>query len=262
MSFIASKLLWIDPMTVLFLMLAGGGLLLWAGRWPRVGRFLIGTGTLAVVLVATVPLGEWSLLRLEDRFPIVRTLPPRVDGIIVLGGFVDQFISAARGQPSVNGAVGRLIEFVALAREHPEARLIITGGSGDPLRQDIKEAGVARDVLRRLGFDDGRVVFEDQSRNTWENAVFSKALMTPAPGETWVLITSAFHMPRAMGAFRAVDWPVLPYPVGYQTEGRMTWRIGVGKGLSSLWVAHEWIGLVAYWLMGRSPDIFPSPDSP
>lgn len=259
MSFIASKLLWFDPVSVLFTMLALGGILLWSGRWPRLGRVMVAMGTAALALVATVPVGYWSLVELENRFPAAPAPTGRIDGIIVLGGFVDQFVSAARGRPSVNGAVSRLLEGASIARAHPEARMIVSGGSGDPLRQDVKEAEVARAVLRQIGFDLGRVVFEDQSRNTYENALFSRDAMRPATGETWVLITSAFHMPRAVGTFRAAGWQVIPYPVDYRTEGLKTWRFGLGNGLSSLWIAHEWAGLLAYRMMGRSTELFPGP---
>ena len=133
------------------------------------------------------------------------------------------------------------------------------------LDQELKEATYVKDFYQQINFDSGRIVFEDQSRNTRENAVFSKQLMAPKPGETWLLVTSAFHMPRAVGCFREVDWPVIAYPVDYLTPGRIGWawsdlRFSPARGLvglATIW--HEMLGLISYRILGWTDSVFPSP---
>ena len=119
-----------------------------------------------------------------------------------------------------------------------------------------------RGALRQAGIDPDCVIFETDSRNTWENALFSRRLVEPQPGETWLLVTSALHMPRSVGIFRRVGWEVVPYPVDYRTRrgGHPYLRFEFEKTLSLLHEAtREWIGLVSYRLMDRTSALFPGP---
>ncbi|HYD32561.1 MAG TPA: YdcF family protein [Azospirillaceae bacterium] len=197
---------------------------------------------------------------LESRFSPPQ-LPERVDGIIVLGGAVAPTVSKGRGQPAVNQAAERLIEFAGLARHYPAARLVFTGGSGQLTHQDTPEVPVARTALERMGLDPARVLFEGESRNTWENALYSLDLVKPSEGEVWVLVTSAYHMPRSVGIFRRVGWRVVPYPVDYRTQldpdfprFDLIWGMDLASD-----AIREWIGLAAYRLMGRTDSLFPKP---
>jgi uncharacterized SAM-binding protein YcdF (DUF218 family) len=182
----------------------------------------------------------------------------------VLGGAVEQDLTEARGIPSLNGAAERMTEPVALMRRYPEARLVFTGGQGALLHGGLTEADVARQLWTGMGVPPERVFFETASRNTHENAVLARALAKPRPGETWLLITSASHMPRSMGVFRQAGWTVVPWPVNYRTgSGINVWlnaslpaRLGEFE-----WSTREWIGMVAYWLMGRTDAVFPAPQS-
>ena len=123
------------------------------------------------------------------------------------------------------------------------------------------EAADARATFLQIGFDPARVIFEDQSRNTQENVAFSRALAQPQPGESWLLITSARSMPRAVGVFRRAGWPVIGYPVDYGTPGKTGFVLdfdltpGVNRVEGAL---HEWIGLFAYRILGRTDALFPS----
>ena len=263
MFFIASKVLWIltDPGNLLLIVLALGVLLLWT-PWRRGGRRLIGLVTLALLGLAVFPFGQLVTQSLENRIPPPKELPEEVAGIVVLGGMIDQFVSAARGQPSMGGAVERLTEFAALARRYPGAKLVFSGGSGNLLDQSIKESDEAKPFLATLGVDPARVMFEGDSRNTFENAVYSKQVAQPAAGETWILITSAFHMPRALGCFRQTGWTVIPYPVDYNTTGTMELTAGFNLigGLNGVSAAlHEWLGLMFYYLTGRTNTLYPAP---
>lgn len=247
------------PPALVVLVLLVGTALLFTRRW-RAGRGGLAALSAVLLVLAVFPVGPWLAAPLENRFPVPAE-PAHVDGIVVLGGAVDPALSDARGRAAVGGAAERLFAMVALARRHPEARVIYTGGSGDPLKQDLKEAPVVRGLMLDLGLDVTRMTFEDQSRTTWENAVYSRKLMQPRPGETWLLVTSALHMPRAVGAFRAVEWPVVPYPVNFTTfPGQPPLRLDPGGGLAPLGaIQHEWLGLLWYRLRGWSPAFFPGP---
>lgn len=265
MSFVLSKVLWplLAPANFLVLLLViGFGVQALGGRrWRRFGLGLSGLVLALLVALTVLPVWAWVMLPLESRFPQA-VWPDKVDGVIVLGGSVDTSASAAWKHPTVNHAADRLIEFAWLARRYPEARLVFTGGSGSLSAPDQLEAPVARAVLERMGAPVERMVFEDRSRNTLENAVFTKELMQPKPGETWVLVTSAYHMPRSVGIFRKINWPVLPDPVAYYTglnDGSL-FGPNLAKDLQVLEDAlHEWAGLISYRLMGRTDALFPGP---
>ncbi len=258
MSFVVSKLLWpiAQPGGLALLLLVVGAGLLWLGR-ARAGRVLVGVAALVLVGFGVLPAGDWLIRPLEQRFAAA-PLPERVDGIVVLGGAVQPVQTAIHGRPALNDAAERMTAFVGLARRHPEAKLVFTGGSGSLLTQGLKEAAVARALFAELGLDPDRVVYEAESRNTWENAVLTKALVAPAPGETWVLVTSAFHMPRSMGIFRKVGWPVLPHPVDFRA-GAGGWRFALPDETVAVAV-HEWLGLLAYRALGRTDALFPGPN--
>ena len=251
-----------QPAHLILIVLVLGVAMLWS-PWPYTGRRLASIGTVALLAVAILPLSAWTLRPLEDRFAAPDALPPRVDGIIVLGGSVSLSLSEARGQPAVKGNVERLISFVDLARRYPEARLLFAGGGKGLTPGRLSQADVARGLLANMGLDTGRVAFERKSSNTHENALFGRSLAEPQPGEVWLLITSARHMPRAVGVFRRQDWPVVPYPVDYRTSGGGGFGLGfrLSGGLVGLTeAAKEWLGLAVYRILGRTTSVFPGPD--
>lgn len=259
--FVLSKLFGLlsSPANLLFVVLA---LLCLLGftRWKAWQRPLLVVLVLGLAVIAVVPWSVVLIQPLENRYA-APALPDRVDGVIVLGGALDPVVTAARGQVAANGAIERVNALLWLGRQYPKARLVFSGGSGSIATQDMKEAPVARRYLAELGFDPDSIVFEDQSRNTRENAIYTKQLMAPAKGEVWLLVTSAMHMPRSMGAFAAMDWPVVAYPVDYLTTGTaggFTLDLGgafsaIGNGL------HEWLGLLYYRSRGWTNSLFPGP---
>jgi uncharacterized SAM-binding protein YcdF (DUF218 family) len=263
-SFFASKILWAvaAPGNLLALAVVVSALLsLFRNRRARAaGRLLLLPAAAAFLAAAFLPVGQWALHPLEERFP-GRAPPEDVDGIIVLGGMVDQVVAASRGVPALTSSAERLMEAADLARRYPGAKLVVSGGSGLLAEQEIKEAPVMVEALRRLGIASDRIVTEDRSRNTYENALFSRDLVRPAEGETWLLVTSAFHMPRSVGIFRRLGWPVVPWPVDYRTLARPHLRdVNVVGNLVDLHIAtREWIGLLAYFRMGRTDTLFPGP---
>jgi uncharacterized SAM-binding protein YcdF (DUF218 family) len=261
MTFVASKLFWAlaAPGNLLLLLLLAA---LVAMARDRRRRGLVAAFAVALTLfaVAILPVGQWLAAPLENRFP-VPAVPERVDGIVLLGGAVAPAVSRAHGRIALNEAAERITETLALMQRHPEAKVVVTGGEAALWpRPDEEEAKQMRALLVELGVAPERVLSEDRSRNTYENAVMSRALVQPKPGETWLLVTSAAHMPRAVGCFRHVGWEVLPYPVDFRTEDHPLPVLLLSAHLALLdFAAKEWVGLAAYRLLGRTDTLFPAP---
>lgn len=266
MDFAASKLLWAlaDPAHVATLFLLAAVWLSGRGG-PRArgwARGLTAAVALFFLATATTPLSDLLATPLENRFPPPSRLPDAPAGIIVLGGAVSPPLSRAREQPALNNAAERLIAFAELARRYPDARLIASGGSGLLLNQADREDIPTAAALAQMGIDPARVIFENRSRNTWENALFSRDLMAAAGDGPWLLVTSAGHMPRAVGIFRKLGIETIPYPVDYRTRGGgEPWlRADLPANLDVLSLAaREWVGLAAYRVAGRMDEIFPAP---
>ena len=198
---IAKILSWFTEPSFILVALIFGWLVLSALRLRRLGMVLAWIGAAGLLAASFLPIDTWVLAPLENRFPAVHDMPDPIDGIIVLGGAIDPRLTAAHGMTALNNAAERITAFVALARRYPKAKLVFTGGSGS-LGGGPREADAAERLLGELGLDTARVQFERESRDTYENAIFSKRLAMPEPGERWILVTSASHMPRAVGIFR------------------------------------------------------------
>jgi len=250
--------------TNLLIVLALAGALLTATRFARAGRRLMTAAIVLLALCAFSPLGNLLLYPLESRFPPWSAAQSAPDGIVVLGGPIDADLSVAHDVPVIHSGADRIVAAAALARKYPDARIIYAGGSANLVGSDAREADYAATIFESLGIDKARLIMDRRSRNTYENALFSKELAAPKSGERWLLVTSAFHMPRAIGLFRQVGFAVEPYPVD--------WRVGRSaadilaftplalEGLGRTDVAvREWIGLVAYRIAGRTSALFPGP---
>ncbi len=264
MFFYLSKILWIvaAPTNLLLLAAAAGLAAAALTRFRRAGLWLAGIAVAGLLILGASPAATLLVRPLEDRFPQIAADDPRpVDGIVVLGGA----IGFGRGQVAFNEAASRMTEALALARRHSQARIVFTGGHAEIVRtDDLSEADAARVFFRNAGIDDARLTFEGQSRNTRENAVFTARMVVPKSGERWLLVTSAYHMPRAIGCFRAAGFRAEAYPVDYRSEGTaadyrtISRSFADGLRLADL-ATKEWIGLVAYRMAGYIPDVLPGP---
>ncbi|UDQ89158.1 YdcF family protein [Xanthobacter autotrophicus] len=262
--FTLSKLFWfaIAPSNALVL-LGGLGLVLALARTRRAGMGLLAVSVIGWAVLGFSPIANYLLNPLEERFPIYRGDAP-VTGVIILGGAEVPEVGLARGVPAFANAGERAIAFGALARKHPEARLAFIGGSGQLFSDGVaSEARMMQMTLPDLGIAPDRVEYEVNSRNTAENAEFAKEMLKPSPGERWLLVTSAFHMPRAVGCFRKAGFNVVPYPVDFRTIGPSQLNDTFSRAASGLDVADvsvkEWVGLVAYYLSGKTSALFPAP---
>lgn len=243
------------------------GLALLATRWRRAGLWLAFGAVMLLAVAGYSPLGNVLMSSLEQRFPAgdpardASRGPPV--GIVVLGGAIVPEVSAARGSPEMTEAAERMTAAVALARRYPQARVLFSGGNGGLTAGDVTEAQFAGTLFASLGLPRERLILEDRSRNTAENAAFSRGLAQPKPGERWLLVTSAHHMPRAVGCFRKAGFAVEAYPVDWRTAGPQDAavpfdRLSAGLARTDA-AAREWVGLVAYWLTGRTSALLPAP---
>ncbi|MBR1281884.1 YdcF family protein [Bradyrhizobium sp. AUGA SZCCT0177] len=265
MFFVLSKTLGYMLMPTNFLIGVGFiGAILLLTRFASLGRKLVMASVLLLVICGLSPLGNLLLYPLEQRFPrweVGAGAPP--DGIVVLGASIEADISAAHGTPVVRSAPDRIIAAAALAHRYPNARIVFTGGSANLISNDAREADFAGAVFESLGIAKSRLIMERASRNTLENAQFSKALVAPKDGERWLLVTSAFHMPRSVGLFRKAGFAVEAYPVDWRVGDRgdlMKFSNAILDGLGRTeTAAREWMGLVAYRATGKIDDLLPGP---
>lgn len=265
MFFTLSKVFWFlaSPDNLLLVALLAAAALSFFGRgdWSR---WILRAVALAAFLIATVPAGAYVIAKLENRFPADPPLPARIDGILILGGVINPPLSADRMSPQIGSAVERITVGAELATRYPDAKIIFSGGSGDPFNPEMREAHYAPPLFEQLGLGRERILYDDQARNTAENAEIMLKLAKPAPGDNWLLVTSAFHMPRAVGTFRQAGWTVIPYPVDFSTARMPDFGLtfSLRSGLGSLQLAiHETIGLIVYKITGRSDSWFPGPAS-
>ncbi len=214
MFFIASKVVFfcIQPSSLAFIALALAVLL--GYRNPRTGRRFLLIGFGIIFFFGFLPGGNVLVLPLEQRF--ATRVPPvpqeKISGIILLGGFEDGSVTESRGGLALNESAERLTETLRLARALPDAKVVFTGGSGSLFGGE----GIGPDIRKIFidaGIEPSRIVIENDSRNTYENATLTKAILRPTPQDRWLLVTSAFHMPRSVGVFRKAGFDVIPYPV-------------------------------------------------
>lgn len=262
--FLISKLIQIFLIPSNLIALVGlVGLLAMLVKRGRLARVCIITSVLLLIICGWSPVGPAALMALENRFPQPVITRP-ITGIVLLGGAVDPHISIARGNLTMNEAGERLTAAVDLSRRYPDARIFLSGGLGQLHGPStLTESELARDILVSLGVAPSRIAMEERSRTTCENATESAASIRPQPGDLWLLVTSAYHMPRAVACFRAAGFEVTPYPVDYRTRGetelkRPTNSIAVGLAETDL-ATHEWLGLLSYRIGGLTDELFPSP---
>lgn len=260
--FYISKLIWllVSPDSLLLILIITTLILLYIGK-QQLAKILLTFTSSLLLLIAFIPIGEWLLYPLESRFQTNPTLPKNIEGIIVLSGAEDTVRSSLWNQVELGGAAERDLMFISLARQYPKAKLIFTGGTGSLTQQKYKAADVAKILFQQQGLDVNKIIFERESRNTYENVIFSKKIIKPMQNKNWILITTSWHMPRSVGIFCKAEWPVIPYPVDHSTKKGNLLRIdfNVLGNLNSLKIAiKEWLGLFAYYLSGKSTSLLPT----
>lgn len=267
MFYFLSKVFWLvaQPSSLSALALLFGFAVLALTRKRRLGFGLAAFGFVLLFAGGFLPVGNYLVYPLEERFASEQLPAPGepVTGIIILGGFEDGWVSEGRPGLAINEAAERLTEGVRLARRYPEAKVVFTGGVGGLMGRGSDAAGPVGQFLEDAGVSKERVILEDKARNTFENGKYAKALLKPAKSDRWLLVTSAYHMPRSVGVFEALGFDVTAAPVDYRTRDsrdllRMFASIPAGLERFDLGV-REWIGLLGYWLTGRTKRLLPGP---
>ena len=259
-----SKLAWfvLQPAS-LVLFLGLGGLILSFTRWRLLSRLALLLSTGGLMLFAFTTFGYLLIRPLEAQFQRPNAPPAEIAGIIVLGGGMDADINDVRGGYELNRSGDRFTEALRLAIVYPAAKLVISGGTGVFFAGDDPEAAAGARFFAAYGIAPDRLILESAARNTEENAQFTKGLLQPKPGETWLLLTSAFHMPRSVGLFRKAGFPVIPWPSDYLGTGSEPVSIKLDRPTENLGVTsialREWVGLAAYYLTGRIDQLLPAP---
>ena len=251
--FIASKMVW--PLMAPANLLSASFILGWLAGFKskKVRKFFYSAGLGVLLIFGILPMGHNTLHFLESRYQRVYTNPEKVTGILVLGGAIETRASAISGRAEFNDGIERVLAAIELSREYPNARIVFSGGSGYLLRNERKESSDMNSFLNSIGFDQSKVIYEDKSRNTWENIKNSKSKVDR--DSDWILVTSAYHMPRAMGVAHRLKWDVIPYPVDYRSHGRYLALPVKFDVLDNLNAAHlslrEMIGWLAYRVTGK-----------
>lgn len=262
MFFIASKLFWlvVQPLSVVLLLMIAAVLAVLAGR-KRLAVAALALGLVTHGAASFTNLGYIIIQPLEDRFAVPATPPVKVDAIVMLGGATLERPSSARQIAELNDAGDRLTTTLWLARAYPDAKVVISGGSGALSDEGESEAVTAQRFFLAFGIATERLVLEGDSRNTEENVAYTKSLLGAA--ETVVLVTSAYHMPRSVGIFEKAGISVIPWPTDYRSPGLRGWSFDIANPVQNLNVTtiaiKEWIGLVAYNWAGKTSTLFPGP---
>ncbi len=270
MFYYISKIAWfvLQP-SAFFVLMIVAGLLISRTRWRSWSRRIIITASGALLLIAFSPLGRQLMIPLEDRFPLPSLSElegKNIKGLVVLGGTVHMTITDQRGVPSVVSGAERIIETVKLAKKFPQAQILLIGGPNTLISKPTPDSEIVRQMLLDMGLESSRIKTENRSRNTWQNAKYTRDMGVINRGENWLLITSAYHMPRAIGCYRAAGLTLIPYPVDYMTGGEASRFAPFYYAMDGFTITDmatkEWLGLLAYRLTGRIKQLFPGQKRP
>lgn len=245
-----------EPSSLLVLLFAAGAAFALLGK-ARPALRLFASSAALYVIFGFSPLANLMLapLELDAKANAAKNLDGAA-GIIVLGGAIENLPSLNDG-PHLNESGDRMVEAVRLAARFPSLPVLFSGGKADilPNRGSETEAAVAKRFFQAFGVTMPRLILEDGSRNTLENAVLSARILQPKPSQKWILVTSAFHMPRAKALFEARGFEILPRPVDFRTDGNQGWWRPFAKASEGLrrmdLAAKEWSGLAMAWLSGN-----------
>lgn len=259
MFFVLSKILsfFLVPINFLFALT-----LLWwlsgvAFKRPSLTKFLMRLTLISWLVVGYYPVPDYLLSQLENVYPQANLDPTQLTGVIVLGGGEGKgIIAEARNEASLNRAAERLSEAAKLNKKNPSLKVLYTGHTSQIFHKGWSGSDIAKKFLSDQGVPADKILLESKSRNTYENAVLSKAFLEQSDNTgKWGLITSAAHMNRSMKIFEKVGLGerLTPIPVDYETSGKQNWwRFDLQAG-NDLWrnYLHETIGTLVYRVTGK-----------
>lgn len=259
MTFFLSKYLWyvFNPFNCILILFVIG-LFFYFIKFSKLSKIAFLLGFISFISLGTLPIGTYLLYLLEKNYHYKVDLPDNVNGVIILSGATSPFLTKEHDQISLNGNVERLIESIFLIKKYPNAKFFFAGGSGSISHPELSHSAVAERLFSSLNIETDKIYFETKSRNTFENILFAKEVYNPKKNENWLLVTSAFHMKRAIYISEKLDLKLIAYPTDYKTAKKFTWKLSfnfLGNLSSFQFSSHEWVGIIAYYLMGRSSKI-------
>jgi len=260
MSFYLSKILWLilNPFNI-FIFVTLLSIFLYFVKLRRISLIIFLINFVFIALISFLPIGSYLIYNIEKEYHSYIKPPDQVDGILILGGATNPLLYNEYDQISLNGSSERLVESVFIIKKFDKAKVIFSGGSGILNRPDFDHAQVAKSFYKKIGIEIDKIIFEDNSRNTYENIIYSKKIANPKINENWLLITSASHMKRALLIADKNNWDLIPYAVDFKNikEFKLTPNFNLLSNLNSFQQgSHEWLGLVSYYLMGRTDKVF------
>ncbi len=259
--FISSKILWliISPENLIVIALFATFILFLSKKLRLAKKFFYVTSS-TIFIIALFPIGSWLIYPLETQFPAHPNLPEKIDGIILLGGSFNTSSSQAWGKVQTNNFADRIHSFIALKYKYPNAKAIFTGGIASVNSTYPTEAFFAQKLFNDMGLEDEQILYESKARNSYENIIYAKRLALPKQGENWIVVSSAFHLPRTVGIFCQQNWPIIPYPADFHSnpDSMFMPELNLSDNLNLLnYAIHEWIGLIAYHLTGKTTEWLP-----
>ena len=260
MSFYLSKILWLilNPFNI-FIIINFLIIILYVLSFRRLSKTIFVINFLFLIIISILPIGNYLIYQIEKEYHSNTEIPENIDGILILGGATNVLMFREYGQISLNESAERLVESVDIIRKHQNAKVIFSGGSGVLNRPDLGHSDVAKFFYKKMGLDINRLIFENSSRNTYENILFSKKIIIPKKNEKWLLITSASHMKRAQLVAEKNNWNLIPYAVDFKNlkNFKFTFNLNLLSNINYFQQgSHEWLGLISYYLMGRTSKIF------
>ena len=260
MIFYLSKFLWhlFNPFNCILLLLILSVILNFF-KFLKFAKIILYFTFFLFFITGVLPTGSYLLYLLEKNYHNKVNLPENVDGILILSGGTIPFLTKEYDQISLNSSVERLTESIQLMKKYPKAKAVFAGGTGSIQYPDLSHSDVAKKFYESLGVNIQNIHFDNKSRNTYEHFVFAKKKFDPNKDEKWVLVTSAFHLKRAINVGEKLGWEFIPYATDYKLPKKFRWKLStnfLGNLGSFQHSSHEWVGIISYYLMGRSSKIF------
>ena len=260
--FFLSKALWFffNPINILLFLLLIGIIFHFFNK-KKLYKIINIITLILFILIVILPTGPYLFWKLENSYSIPRTFPHDIDGILILGGGVNEDLTYQHQQMSLNENVERLTESIDLMRRFPNAKIVFSGGVATLSKQKLTGIDVAKMFYNRMGVDINRIIFENKSRNTYENFAFSKKFIDNKNNEKWLLVTSAFHMKRVMNVAEKLKLNFISYPVDFSIGKNFSlepwYAQNYPTNMNHFQIAmHEYVGLIAYYIAGKSSKIY------
>ena len=212
-----------------------------------------------IFIISTfLPTGSYLNYLLEKNYHYSNSYPDSIDGILILGGATNPFLTNEYGMVSLNASAEILYEFFNLINKYPDSKVVFSGGSGSLEFPNLGHSDSVKILFKNIGININKIYFENKSRNTYENILFSKQLIKPKINEKWIVVTSASHLNRTIYIGEKLQWNLTPYAVDFNNSKEFVWSFNsnfIGNLNQFHNATHEWLGLISYYLMGRSSRI-------